>query len=85
MKSLPIIWQRLINSDGKTCDRCNATYQEMQRAISKLKKSLLPLGIEPTLEIREIDEKSFERTFRIQPHLDRRWTHGGMARCESRK
>jgi hypothetical protein len=60
MKSLPIIWQRLVSSDGKTCDRCNATYQEMQRAISKLKEVLRPLGIEPTLEIREIGEKSFK-------------------------
>lgn len=60
MKSLPIIWQRLVTSDGKTCDRCNATYQEMQRAVSRLKKALRPLGIEPTLEIREIDEKSFK-------------------------
>ena len=33
--------------------------QEMQRAIGKLKKALRPLGIEPTVEIREIDEKSF--------------------------
>jgi hypothetical protein len=31
----------------------------MQRAIGKLKEALRPLGIEPTLEIREIDEKSF--------------------------
>jgi hypothetical protein len=60
MKSLPIIWQRLVSSDGKTCDRCNATYQEMQRAVSKLKEALRPLGIEPTLEIREIGEKSFK-------------------------
>ena len=60
MKSLQIIWQRLVSSDGKTCDRCNATYQEMQRAVSKLKEALRPLGIEPTLEITEIDEKSFK-------------------------
>jgi hypothetical protein len=60
MKSLPIIWQRLVTSEGKTCDRCNATYQEMQRAVSKLKESLGPLGIEPTLETREIDEESFK-------------------------
>ncbi len=59
MKSLPIIWQRLLSSDGKTCDRCNATYEEMQRAVGKLKEVLRPLGIEPTLDIREIDEKSF--------------------------
>ncbi len=37
---LPIIWQRLVSSDGKTCDRCNATYQEMQRAVSILKNAL---------------------------------------------
>ena len=60
MKSLPIFWQRLVISDGKTCDRCNATYQEMQRAVSKLKEALRPLGIDPTLEIRELDEKSFK-------------------------
>ncbi len=60
MKLLPIIWQRLVSSDGKTCDRCNATYQEMQRAISKLKEALRPLDIEPILETREIDEESFK-------------------------
>jgi uncharacterized protein DUF2703 len=59
MKSLPILWQRLV-SGGKTCDRCSATYQEMQRAIEKLTQSLHPLGIEPRLEIRELDEKSFK-------------------------
>ena len=58
MKSLPILWQRLV-SGGKTCDRCSATYVQMQRAFDKLTQSLRPLGIEPTLEIREIDERSF--------------------------
>lgn len=60
MKPLPIIWQRLVSSEGKTCDRCSATYQEMERAIAKLKQSLRPLGIEPSLEIRDLDEKSFK-------------------------
>jgi len=59
MKPLPILWQRLV-AEGKTCDRCSATYQEMQRAIEKLRQSLHPLGIEPHLEIREIDEQSFK-------------------------
>lgn len=62
MKSLPIVWQRLVSSDGKTCDRCNATYREIQRAVSKLTEALRPLGIEPSLEIREIGEKSFKAT-----------------------
>ena len=60
MKSLPIVWQRLVSSQGTTCDRCSATYEEMQRALSKLTEALRPLGIEPTLEIREINEDSFK-------------------------
>ena len=60
MKSLQILWQRLVSSDGKTCDRCNSTYQEIQRAVDKLREALHPLGIEPTLEIREIDEQTFK-------------------------
>ena len=60
MKPLPILWQRLVSPEGKTCDRCSATYQQMERAIAKLKQSLRPLGIEPILEIRELDEKSFK-------------------------
>ena len=53
MKLLPIVWQRLVSSDGKTCDRCNATYQEMQWALRKLEKALRPLGIEPGLDVRD--------------------------------
>ena len=60
MISLPIIWQRLVSADGKTCDRCDATYQAIQRAFNTLKETLRPLGIEPTLEARELDEKSFK-------------------------
>lgn len=60
MKSLPIVWQRLVDPDGKTCDRCSATYQEMQRAVGKLKAALRPLGIEPTIVVREINEQSFK-------------------------
>lgn len=32
----------------------------MERAVATLSQSLQPLGIEPKLEIREIDEKSFK-------------------------
>jgi len=32
----------------------------MLRAVSKLKKSLRPLGIEPALEVREVDSNSFK-------------------------
>ncbi|HSL78949.1 MAG TPA: DUF2703 domain-containing protein [Pseudolabrys sp.] len=60
MTSLPILWQRLVSPEGKTCDRCNATHQEMLRAVSKLKESLRPLGIEPVLEVREVAGNIFK-------------------------
>lgn len=60
MKSLPIVWQRLVNDEGKTCVRCGETYQEMEHAITKLQQSLRPLGIETSLEVRALDEKSFQ-------------------------
>lgn len=60
MKSLPIIWQRLVNSGGTTCNRCDATYQELRRALDTLKEALRPLGIEPSLEVRALDEKTFK-------------------------
>jgi hypothetical protein len=59
MKTLPIVWKRLVSAEGKTCDRCDATHEEMQRAIGKLREALRPLGIEPTLETRVIDADSF--------------------------
>lgn len=57
MKSLPIVWQRLVSPEGKTCDRCNATHQEMQRALRKLEEALRLLGSAPSLDI----ERSVKR------------------------
>ena len=56
MRSLPIVWQRLVSPDGRKCDRCDATRQELERAVAVLEHALRPLGIEPHLEIVEIDE-----------------------------
>ena len=60
MKQLRIVWQRLVNTEGQTCDRCSATYEALWRAIPKLEGFLRPLGLEPTLETKEIDEESFK-------------------------
>ena len=60
MLQLPIVWQRLISADGRTCQRCDATYQHLQSTVEKLRDVLKPLNIEPTLELREIGEKSFK-------------------------
>ena len=57
---LPIVWQRLVGPDGKTCDRCQATHKEIKLAVNTLKEALHPLGIEPTLKTRAMDERSFK-------------------------
>ena len=59
MKSLPLIWQRLVSAESETCPRCDATYAEIQEAYMTLKKVMIPLGIEPTLETREMDDTAF--------------------------
>jgi hypothetical protein len=60
MKILKIDWQRLL-TDGKTCSRCGATEQEVERASRNLEKSLAPLGIKVVLEKREITPEAFQK------------------------
>ena len=62
MKTLPIIWKRLVSAEGETCVRCGATQTEMQRAVAKLREALGPLGIEPVLE---------EQVLSLDPPRDR--------------
>lgn len=59
MKTLPIIWQRLV-SQGGTCPRCAGTGNEVERACQQLRQQLMPMGIEPILETREIDDAAFK-------------------------
>ena len=59
-KSLLIVWQRLVDSSGQTCVRCEATFESIRRAVEKLEESLRPLDIEPVVEIIEIDIDSFK-------------------------
>ncbi len=62
MKLMPIVWKRLVKG-GETCTRCGNTGRELEAAVTKLAAALRPLGIEPVLETREIDEDAFkERT-----------------------
>jgi hypothetical protein len=68
MIELPILWQRLVSDDGRTCDRCGATQTELAGALELLRSSLAPLEIEPVLEERQIDDA----TFRADPSLSNR-------------
>lgn len=58
MKTLPIVWQRCV-SNGETCPRRSGTQGELLMAVDRLRQALRPLGIEPQLQMREIDEAAF--------------------------
>ncbi len=88
MNIMPIVWKRLV-TDGETCTRCGNTEHELEAAVSKLNESLLPLGIQPMLELREIDLTEFNAN---PSESNRIWIAGkpledwiganvGMSRC----
>lgn len=60
MKTLHILWQRLVTPEGETCVRCGGTQDAIVQAIPKLQEALRPLGIEPVLETREIEPDAFK-------------------------
>jgi len=60
MKTLHILWQRLVTPEGKTCERCGGTQEAIVQAIPKLQELLRPLGMEPALETREIEPDAFK-------------------------
>lgn len=57
---LKIKWKRLI-SNGETCPRCGSTEEELGKAVSILKQSLAPLGIEVILEKEELSVAEFKK------------------------
>ena len=59
MKIMPIVWYRLVKA-GETCVRCGEPHQELEKAVVKLKSSLLPLGVEVTFETKELTEEEFK-------------------------
>ncbi len=71
--SLPIVWQRLVGAGGRTCPRCDATRRQVESAVATLREALAPLGVEPSLTVREIDDA----TFRREPSESNRFWSGG--------
>ena len=61
MKTLIIEWQRLLDEQGKPCERCGSTEQEVKKAASSLKQKLNPLGIDVSLVKKGIDPESFKK------------------------
>lgn len=88
MKPMQIVWKRLVMG-GETCTRCGDTGRELEAATAKLAAALRPLGIEPVLEMQEIDEAEFKSN---TSESNRVWIAGkpieewlgadvGMSRC----
>jgi hypothetical protein len=55
MKTIKIIWQRLVDGQGDACERCGGTEQELDKAVRFLQKSLAPAGVRFSLEKKVMD------------------------------
>jgi hypothetical protein len=61
MEKITVKWQRLVK-DKETCPRCEQTGEEVEKAVSKLKKSLKPMNIDVELEKNELSLKEFKKS-----------------------
>lgn len=59
MKKLNILWQRLVDEHGQTCDRCGTTETAVEEAAQKLKRSLNELDIDVVLEKKTLSPSTF--------------------------
>jgi len=59
MKRLNILWQRLVDERGQTCDRCGTTETAVEEAVQKLKRSLKELDIYVVLEKKTLSHSTF--------------------------
>lgn len=60
MLTLKIKWQRLVDEENKTCPRCRETEEELDKAYSKLRDALFPLGIDVILKKRQMSPGEFK-------------------------
>ena len=61
MKTLIIRWQRLVDEQGETCERCGITERAVEEAMQKLKRSLKELGIDVMLEKSTLNRSNFKQ------------------------
>ena len=59
MTELAIRWQRLVDEDGRTCERCGATGEALDGAVRRLARALGELGIRTVLETHTLDPAVF--------------------------
>jgi len=69
VKTLTIRWQRLVDEEGQTCERCGSTEKEVRKALASLTESLGVLRINVILEKQalspEMCEKDISQSNRI--------------------
>ncbi len=61
MKPIHITWQRLVDEQGQTCDRCGDTEQELVKSLRFLTKALAPVGIVFSLEKEALSQAEFAK------------------------
>lgn len=89
MMELRITWQRLVDDQGQTCERCSATGDAVRSAVEMLREALAPLGIVVIDEQRELSRSEFMRaplesnSIRIGGRLLEEWlgAETGQSRC----
>lgn len=59
MKTMHILWQRLVDEGGQTCDRCGTTEKALDEAVEKLMRSLKALDIEIVYEKQALSLSTF--------------------------
>jgi hypothetical protein len=73
MKAIKIIWQRLVDEHGSTCDRCGSTENELDKAVRFLQKSLAPAGVRFSVEKKALD---FQEVSHDPSQSNRLWIDG---------
>lgn len=58
---LPIRWQRLVDEQGRTCDRCGTTEAATEDAVKKLRRALKELNIDVVLEKAALSSSTFSK------------------------
>ncbi|MEJ2070163.1 MAG: DUF2703 domain-containing protein [Syntrophobacterales bacterium] len=61
MKTIKIVWQRLLDEHGATCDRCGDTEKELDKAVRFLQKTLAPAGVRFAVEKNALDLQEVTR------------------------
>ncbi len=61
MEVIKITWQGFVGKNGESCERCNKTYLNIERALLKLEPLFANFGVKVVLEKKALSEEEFKR------------------------